>query len=439
VRRTLAAAACALAVAVVAGCGGGDEIVGLDRVGDPDAPRTLVLQVNADFSPQAAVPEQAKGFRDLFARWARRHPQWRVDLNIIPGAQSTSEQARLLEKARVGRAPDCANVDSFTVPLFVQQKVLTPIDRFVPKAERDDLLPYVRDVMTGPDGRIYAYWWSTDLRVLWRNTELMPKAPKTTDELIEFAKAAEKKNPKVDGYLFNGGRWEGTTFDNLAFFWMQGGKLLGDDGEPIFASGENRQKLVNELAFLQQAVKSGVSPARVATITDYSEFETAAAGGTAASFLGGSFQYPALEASLPKKEFEKWDFSAIPGLEPGQYSTGAGGWTMAALTKDPAKVEACMSIIREIYIGEGNELTGQLPTTRRLYETLPTFKEPVYKRFRELAQEGQARPGLAIYPELSNQMQIAIGSVLTGESTPEQAVANAGERVQQAYDLLAGD
>ena len=227
-RRTLAAAACALAVAVVGGCGGGDEIVGLDRVGDPDAPRTLVLQVNADFSPQAAVPEQAKGFRDLFARWARRHPDWRVDLNIIPGSQSTGEQARLLEKARVGRAPDCANVDSFTVPLFIQQKVLTPIDRFVPKAERDDLLPYVREVMTGPDGRIYAYWWSTDLRVLWRNTELMPKAPKTTDELLEFAKAAEKKNPKVDGYLFNGGRWEGTMFDNIAFFWMQDGELLDD-------------------------------------------------------------------------------------------------------------------------------------------------------------------------------------------------------------------
>ena len=38
--------------------------------------------------------------------------------------------------------------------------------------------------------------------------------------------AAPKPTPKVDGYLFNGGRWEGTTFDNLAHFWSQGGELV---------------------------------------------------------------------------------------------------------------------------------------------------------------------------------------------------------------------
>ena len=35
-------------------------------------------------------------------------------------------------------------------------------------------------------------------------------------------------------------------------------------------------------------------------------------------------------------------------------------------------------------------------------------------------------------------MQVAIGSVLTGSSTPEQALDTAGKRVEQNYELLSG-
>ena len=145
--------------AALAACGGGDgDLVTLDRVGKEDAKNSFTLEMNADFSPQAAVPEQAKGFRDLFARWARRHPQWRVDLNIIP-APRAPEQARLLEKARVGRAPDCASVDSFTLPLFIQPEGAHADRPLLDQGRAHDLLPFVRDVMTGPDGHLYAYWW----------------------------------------------------------------------------------------------------------------------------------------------------------------------------------------------------------------------------------------------------------------------------------------
>ena len=116
------------------------------------------------------------------------------------GHESGSPQAHELEKARVGEAPDCANVDSFTIPLFIEQGVLQPIDDYLSQEQLDDLFPYVRDVMTGPDDHVYAWWWSTDLRVIYRRTDLVPDAPTTWDELIEFAKEAERKDPKVDGY-----------------------------------------------------------------------------------------------------------------------------------------------------------------------------------------------------------------------------------------------
>jgi multiple sugar transport system substrate-binding protein len=180
----------ALACSLLAGCGSGDSLITIDRVGRADAPKVLKLQINASYSPQASTPSIAKGFRELFVDWAKKHPDWRIDLNIIGGNMTTTEQARLLEKAKVGTAPDCANVDSFTIPLFIEQGVLQPLDKYFTPAQLKDLFPNVRKVMTGPDGHVYAWWWSTDLRVLYRRTDLVPKAPKTWDELISYAQQA---------------------------------------------------------------------------------------------------------------------------------------------------------------------------------------------------------------------------------------------------------
>ncbi len=426
-----------LAALVLAGCGGGNSLVTIDRVGRPDAPKTLSLQINASYSPQASTPSVAAGFEKLFTAWVRRHPQWRIDLNIIGGNMTTTEQARLLEKAKVGEAPDCANVDSFTIPLFIEQGVLQPIDRYISRAQLNDLFPYVRRVMTGPDGHVYAWWWSTDLRVIYRRTDLVPKAPRTWNEMLAYAKAAQRKDPKVDGYLYNGGRWEATTFDNLGYFWMQGGKLLAPSGRPIFAEGANGRDMLNVFKLLRRTVDTGVTPSRVTTFNTYDELSTAAQAGTVAMFLGGSFQWPTMKEQLGKA-FDKWQVSELPGPRAGETATGTGGWSVAAFSKDPEKVAACMDIVKSIYAGPGNAVTGELPTSRHQFDTLKAFKPPIYKTFRRYLAHAQPRPGRSIYPSLSNEMQIAIGRVLTGSSTPADALRNAGDRVQQTYELLTG-
>jgi multiple sugar transport system substrate-binding protein len=429
---------CVLLAAAVAGCGGSGSLMTIDRVGRADAPKTLRLQINASYSPQASTPEVAAGFRKLFLDWARRHPQWRINLTIIGDTMTTTEQARLLERAKVGQAPDCANVDSFTIPLFVSQHVLQPVDRYISKAQLADLFPYVRRVMTGPDGHVYAWWWSTDLRVLYRRTDLVPRAPRTWDQLIADAKAAERKDPKVDGYLFNGGRWEATTFDNLGYFWMQGGRLLGPGGRPVFADGANGRDMLNVFRFLRRAITSGATPTRVTTFNTYDEMSTAAEAGSVATFLGGSFQWPTMQSELPKAEFKKWAVSELPGPRAGETATGTGGCTLAAISKDPQKVAACMDIARSIYAGKGNTVTGELPTSRHLFATLKAFQAPIYKTFRRFLADARPRPGEAIYPSLSNELQIAIGRVLTGSATPAQALQTAGSRVRQLYQLFTG-
>ncbi len=88
------------AVACLAGCGGDDEIVGLDRVGAGGASKQLRLQLNASFSPAVLHAGARRGLPPrLSTAWARRHPEWQIDLTIVHDSQGTFQQARLLEHA----------------------------------------------------------------------------------------------------------------------------------------------------------------------------------------------------------------------------------------------------------------------------------------------------------------------------------------------------
>ena len=422
-------------VGAVVGCGGGGGVLTLDRIGREDAPNTMRLQLNASYTHQASTPSHADGFEKLFTKFAKEHPDWKMELEIIPDDQTTQEQARLLEEARVGRAPDCANVDSFVVAQFIEQGALKPIDEHFSEEEINGLFPFVREIVVGDDGKMYAYWWGTDVRVLYRRTDLVPEAPRTWDELIQVAKAAEEKDSKVDGYLFNGGRWEGTVFDNLAHFWSQGGELVDEQGKPIFGEEPHRTYMLNLMNFLKETVDSGAAPQRVATIKNYDEFEAAAQAQQVAMFQGGNFQYPPLKESLPPEQFKKWDVSLLPTMNAGDpQKTGTGGWTMGAFSDDPEKVEMCMEFTKDVYIGEANELLGQLPTSPRLFDTLDKFDEPIFDKFNEALKYGQARPGAPIYPKISEELQIAIGTVLTEEATPEEALDRAYETSLASYE-----
>jgi multiple sugar transport system substrate-binding protein len=431
----LGAGVLALPALTITACGPSNQLVAIDRIGKEDASKSAEVQLNNSYTQQSTTPSWADGFQKLFTKFAKDNPDWKLDLKIIPDAQTTQEQARLLEEARAGRAPDWANVDSFVVAQFISQGALQPLDQYFSKQEVDGLYPYVRDIAVGDDGKLYAYWWATDVRVLYRRTDLVPDPPRTWDELIAAAKAAKQKDSKVDGYLFNGGRWEGTVFDNLAHFWSQGGELVDEKGKPIFGEGKNRTYMLNVFDFLKECVNSGASPKRVATIKDYSEFEAAAQAKTVAMFQGGDFEYPVLKDTLPPEEMKKWEVSLLPTMNADDTQrTGSGGWTMAAFTKDAQKLKIGAKFTNDVYVGEGNQVTGQLPTNPKYFDSLSKFKEPIYDTFREALKYAKARPGVPVYPEISNQLQIAIGTVLTGESTAEDALKKASDASIAAYN-----
>ncbi|NDV01202.1 extracellular solute-binding protein [Pseudoroseicyclus tamaricis] len=405
-----------------------EDMVTRDRVGPADAENALTFRLTA-YDLYSSDEATATAFEELFIDFIEDNPGWRIDTQLQTG-NLNQEQARMIEQAQAGRGPDCAMVDSSQLATYKAAGVLSPMNEYFTEDEVADFFPYVRDGITDDAGNILAVWWFTDLRVLYRNTEVVPEAPQTWEELKTAA--LETVDEGYEGVLFNGGRTEGTAFDWLANFWAQGGQLVNEAGEPVFYEGENRELFLEAVRYYEDLVESGAAPARVTSITTYDDMLAAAAAGTTALFVGGNWMYAQIQSTLPEEEAAKWEASELPGPTADQRATGTGGWTIAALTDDPEKVRMCAAIAK-LYLGPGNAFQALLPTQASLYEEYDTYAGPEFEVFSAALENGQARPGVAIYPEISNQIQILLGEVMSGAAEPEEALDAAAEAVEAAY------
>ncbi|MGN6778752.1 extracellular solute-binding protein [Rhizobium sp.] len=408
------------------------ELATKDRIGLADAPKTLTVRLTND-SQNNADPAIAQGYQKLFVDFIKKHPDWKLQMQFM-SADIGTEQAKMLEQAKAGNAPDCAAVDSFVLSQFMVNHVLADFTPYFSKDEVADLFPFIRNGITDKDQTIRAWWWDTDLRVLYRNKSIVSDAPQTWDDLKKAGIASVKEG--MEGILFNAGRYEGSTFDWLANYWALGGKLVDDSGKPVFGEGENKEKFLKALTYYKDLVDSGAAPKRVTTIGNYDDLNAAAAAGTTALFIGGNWQLAQLKATLDPDEFANWTFSPIPGPTADQRSTGTGGWTIASFSKDKDKVEMCANLARDIYMGPGNALQQQLPTRKSLFDKYEVFATEANKTFAEALANGQARPGAPIYPEISNQIQIMMGDVLSGTKQPEEALNAAFKATMEAYKRL---
>jgi multiple sugar transport system substrate-binding protein len=403
------------------------------RVGRPDAPITLSVWAQQDYSHLAARDAIATAFTAVFADWARAHPDVQLRMSVMPALEI--HKAKLQLAAAAGRLPDVASIDSFWLPLFASE--VQPLDDFWPADDRRDFLPFTIQTLSDPAGHVLGMWHETDCRVLFYRKDLVPTPPRTWDELLDTASRVSREH-HLSGYLYNAGRWEATVFDHLAMFWAQGGELVDRAGRPVFGEGANRTAMLRLLAFLRDTIQRGASPRSVLGHNDYQQLTGAAIAGDAAMFLGGNWQLKDLQTGLAPDDFAKWDIAPIPVADAGTQSTGTGGWVWVVFARDPARRKAAVEFIRDVeapaHAARISEATGHLPVRRSVYREFPIFSQDVwYRRFGEMLVNGHARPTVAIYPAISQQLQLAIGAVVSGERTPDQALDAAWSAVRDEY------
>jgi len=432
IARRMTLAATLVLAAAVSTAAPDDSLVTPVRVGRPDAPLVLRVWAQQDYSHLAARPAIANVFHEIFAEWARAHPDVQLEISVMPALEM--HKAKLLLAAAADRLPDVASVDSFWMPLFLEGHHVQPLDPYWPAEDRADYVPFAIEALSDKEGHVYGMWHGTDCRMLYYRKDLVPVPPKTWDELIATA-ARIAREKHVAGYLYNAGRWEAAVFDHLGMFWGQGGQLVDDAGRPVFGEPPSREKMIRVLSFLRETVASGASPRAVLGHNDYQQLTSAAIAGDAAMFLGGNWQLASLREGLPPAEFAKWDVAPIPQAPGARETTGTGGWVWVMFAKDPARQRASAEFLQFVEsranAGRILEVTGQLPVRRSTYRDVPFFREdPWYVKFGEMVAHGRARPGVPLYPTISEQLQLAVGYAVAGDKTPEAAVEDAWRAVQ---------
>jgi multiple sugar transport system substrate-binding protein len=417
----------------LASLAGAQDLVTPVRVGYPDARTTLSVWAQQDYSHLAARPAIASAFETVFADWAREHRDVQLRVSVMPGLEL--HKAKLQLAAAANRLPDIASIDSFWLPLFAG--TVQPLDAYWPADDRADLLPFTIQTLSDPAGHVYGLWHETDCRVLFYRKDLVPTPPRTWEELLTTASRISR-DQHMSGYLYNGGRWEATVFDHLAMFWAQRGELVDRDGRPIFGEGANRIAMLRLLAFLHDTIARGASPRSVLGINDYQQLTGAAIAGDVAMFLGGNWELKDLQTGLSPEDFAKWDIAPIPQLDASTQSTGTGGWVWVVFARDPERQRAGVEFIRSVeapaHAARISQATGHLPVRRSVYRDFPIFSEDRwYRRFGEMLVDGHARPTVPIYPAISQQLQLAIGAVVSGDKSPDAALDDAWAAVNAEY------
>ena len=408
------------------------------RIGRPDAPTMLTVWAQQDYSHLAARPAIADTFTAIFEEWARTRPDVQLRLSVMPALEL--HKAKLQLAAQAGRLPDIASIDSFWMPLFLAGGYLQPLNDDWPEEDRRDFLPFTISTLSDASGRVFGLWHETDCRVLFYRRDLVPTPPRTWDELIDVASRVARER-HIAGYLYNAGRWEATVFDHLAMFWGQGGELVDGEGRPIFGEPPHRERMLRLFEFLRETVRSGASPTSVLASNDYQQLTAAATAGDVAMFLGGNWQLNDLRAGLRAEDFANWEIAPIPQANGATPSTGTGGWVWVVFTRDRERRRAAVEFIRDVerrdHAARISMATGHLPARRSVYRDYPFFsRDRWYQRFGEMLRYGRARPLVAVYPAISQALQIAIGDVISGAQAPDAAVDRAFDAARAEHARL---
>jgi multiple sugar transport system substrate-binding protein len=315
---------------------------------------------------------------------------------------------------------------------------LEPLNDYVDDV--DDFFPFVRNV-TVQDGDLLAGWKYTGCRCLYYRQDLIDQygdgtPPRTWEDLVGLGEDIAD-GEDITPFLFRS-----EPFDNLPYFWGQGGELVDDDGAPVLDEDRNRQAMVNVLSFLSELVETGVTPQRVANIKNVEDLPREGRNDQLAMFIGNN--------DLIEREFknvveddswQRWQVAQIPMMEPDQFATGVGGWTEGAFIEDDADGAGAMKefiskFVEPDAMARYCAATNFLPTRESAYDSEFYGDDAIEYQdtFRELLQDGVARPAVPIYSTIASEYGDAIERVVTGQAAPEAAVDTMIAAVNEEYE-----
>ena len=335
---------------------------------------------------------------------------------------------KVLVSANSNALPDVARCDIAWLPEFQKMGILVALDEEM--ADFTDVSGQLLDSAMSTaviGGHYYALALNTNSKIVFYNTAMLEaadvKVPITMDEWVEAIK-------KLSGENANGQQVWGWNEPALAgwnicpFIWSFGGSLTNED--QTAATGYiNSPATVKAIETFAELVKAGgITGFNAGDIPMTDGFGT----GRYAMMLEGPWKSAELAGAYPDVAYGT---APIPAGEGGSISV-LGGEDIAMFNS--ANKEAAwkfMQFMTSEYAETEMAKCGQIPVNKAALES-ETVKAADYAPFIEAIQTAKARPTVAAWSEMDNDLQVAMNAVVTGEKTAQEAM----DELAAAWDLL---
>src|SRR3982750_775481 len=369
----------------------------------------------------------AKQLKDFM----RANPGIRVELQRTPDDASQRHQLYVQWlNARVGN-PDILQLDVVWTPEFAAAGWVLPLDGYSPG--KTDFFPATITANTWA-GKLYALPWFADVGLLYRRTDLVPREPRTLEEVVSEARTAmaRRGGPRY-GIVLQAARYEGLITGFVEYLGAFGGRIIDDRGEVVV----NRPEAVRALEFMRDELYgSKVAPLDALTWHE-EEARFAFQNGNAVFMRNWPYPVAAMSDTAQSKVAGKFAVSPIPasGNAPAGHSTAALGGAQLAINAYTEFPDAAYKLIAYLtapeQMLERARAVGQYPTRPALYEDarLKGALAIPLDNARRATGGAPPRPVTPIYTELSEILQIELHRALVRQAEPREALNSAAARI----------
>ena len=436
--RTLSTLAVAATLAAaLAGCGG--------SAGGGSKTVTVVYQQQGDSRVQGNF------LKDVKAQYEKAHPGTTIDLQPIIASEDDYYTKLQLQMRSPRTSPDVVYEDTFLINSDIDAGYLTPLDdRLKAWEDWSQFSPTARKAATALNGKTYGVPDGTDTRALWYNKDVFAKAglpadwqPKTWAEVLDAARAIKASQPDVIPMNVYAGTGAGEAASMQGFEMLLYGTkdTLYDDKAQKWVVGS--QGFTDALAFQHTLFSEGLGPSPKQALDPnwYApvQQQLPQKNGIGIALDGSWISNNWLETG--PTPWPQWDqvmgVAAMPTQDGGGKGkvSMSGGWTYAIPAKSD-NADGAWDFIKLVTNRE-NALTFdtanvQIPV-REDVASDPAFTNanPTNTFFASLVPITQYRPAYSVYPRISQEIQAATESVLTGSATPEKAAAAYDQKVKE--------
>ncbi|MDQ4078779.1 MAG: maltose ABC transporter substrate-binding protein [Chloroflexota bacterium] len=344
-------------------------------------------------------------------------PQFEEELGIPVAVEQPADiRADFVIAAPAGEGPDIIVGAHDWIGQLVENGLLAPIDL---AGQEDQFVELAIEAFTY-EGELYGMPVATENVAFFRNTELVPEAPETWEEVLAIC---EEIQDQVEQCF---AQREGDPYHFFPIQTAFGGGVFGQTEEGQFDPNEvliDDPGSIEAAEFLDTMREEGF----IGTGVDYEIAHTLFEEGEAAFLITGPWALERIdESGVP------YAISPIPaGTEPGQPFLGVQGFMVNAFSEAPLEAQLFLTefIATEEVMAALAEATNRPSAYIPVLETQLEESE-VLASFAEAGEAGVPMPAIPEMASVWDAWESAIQLIVQGNEEPNVAFQNAAEQIR---------